>query len=99
MMSRKHKFLDQQQAYFVRFAVVHWIDVFTRKVYCDKLQESLEYCQQEKGLVLYAWCIMPSHVHLIMGTNKEPMQNILRDFKSFTSRYYQKRNPKLSQRK
>ncbi len=85
-MSRKHKFLDQQQAYFVSFATVHWIDVFTRKVYCDEIVESLKYCQQEKGLVLYAWCIMPSHVHLIMGTKGEKMQDILRDLKSYTSR-------------
>ncbi len=89
-MSRKYKFLDQQQAYFVSFAVIHWIDVFTRKVYCDKIIESLQYCQKEKGLLIYAWCIMPSHVHLIMGTHKEPMQDILRDFKSFTSRSIRK---------
>lgn len=89
-MSRKYKFHDQSQAYFVSFAVVHWIDLFTRKNYCDILVESLKYCQQEKGLQLYAWCIMPSHVHLIIGTKKEPMQNILRDFKSFTSRKLRK---------
>ena len=29
---------------------------------------------------------MPSHVHLIIGTKNKPMQTILRDFKSFTSR-------------
>jgi REP element-mobilizing transposase RayT len=89
-MSRKYKFLNQEQAYFVSFAVIHWIDVFTRKIYCDKLVESLKYCQKEKGLILYAWCIMPSHVHLLMGTKKELMQNILRDFKSFTSRTIRK---------
>ena len=85
-MSRKHKFLDQQQAYFVSFATVHWIDVFTRKVYCDEVVESLKYCQEQKGLILYAWCIMPSHVHLIMGTKADKMQDILRDLKSYTSR-------------
>ncbi len=85
-MSRKYKFLNQEQAYFVSFATVQWIDIFTRKVYSDVIIESLKYCQKHKGLILYAWCIMPSHVHLIIGTNKEPMQNILRDLKSYTSR-------------
>lgn len=89
-MSRKYKFLDQQQAYFVSFTVVYWIDVFTRKKYSDTMVESLRYCQKEKGLILYAWCIMPSHVHLIIGTRKDPMQNILRDLKSFTSRTIRK---------
>jgi putative transposase len=44
--------------------------------------ESLRFCQTEKGLEIYAWCIMPSHVHLIIGTTGKPMQDILRDFKS-----------------
>ena len=93
--------MNQQQAYFVSFAVVHWIDVFTRKKYSDTLVESLCYCQKEKGLIIYAWCIMPSHVHLIIGTKKEPMQSILRDFKSFTSRSIRKeivKHPKESRR-
>lgn len=85
-MSRKYKFLDQHQAYFVSFATVHWIDIFTRKAYCDRIVESLKYCQLHKGLVIYAWCIMPNHVHLIIGTKGKPMQDILRDFKSYTSR-------------
>ena len=29
---------------------------------------------------------MPSHVHLIIGTRNKSMQDILRDFKSYTSR-------------
>jgi len=29
---------------------------------------------------------MSNHVHLIIGTNDKPMQDILRDFKSYTSR-------------
>ena len=100
-MSRKYKFLDQQQAYFVSFATVHWIDVFTRSIYCDRVIESLRFCQTKKDLILYAWCIMPSHVHLIMGTKKRPMQDILRDLKSYTSRVIKeeiKTYPKESRR-
>jgi REP element-mobilizing transposase RayT len=85
-MSRKYRFLDQQQAYFVSFATVNWVDVFTRSIYCDRIVESLKYCQKEKGLILYAWCIMPSHVHLIIGTKDKLMQDIMRDLKSYTSR-------------
>tara|TARA_B100001113_G_scaffold289632_1_gene245588 strand:+ start:146 stop:463 length:318 start_codon:yes stop_codon:yes gene_type:complete len=83
-MSRKYKFLDQQQSYCVSFATVHWIDLFTKKTYCDRIVESLEYCIREKDLVLYAWCVMPSHVHVIIGTRGKPMQDILRDLKSYT---------------
>jgi len=60
-----YKIIDQGGLYYVTFAVVSWVDVFTRKEYSDILIESLRYCQQEKGLVIYGWCIMSNHVHLI----------------------------------
>ncbi len=44
--------------YFVTFATVQWVDVFTRATYVDILLDSLRYCQQEKGLRIHAWCIM-----------------------------------------
>jgi REP-associated tyrosine transposase len=85
-MSRAYKFRDQTLPYFVTFAVVGWVDLFTRIEYSYILLESLRHCQKHKGLILYAWVIMPSHVHMIIGTNDQPMQGIMRDFKSFTSR-------------
>ena len=52
--------------------------------------DGLKFCQDKKGLELYAYCIMTSHVHLIMGTHGNKMQDILRDFKSHTSREMKK---------
>ncbi len=89
-MSSKYKFSDNSKLYFVSFAVVYWIDLFTRTTYCKTLLQSLTYCEQNKGLELYAYCIMPSHVHLIIGSNSQPLPNIMRDFKSFTSRALRK---------
>ena len=40
--------------------VVDWVDLFTRASYKEVIVESLRYCQQHKGLELYAWCLMPS---------------------------------------
>ena len=67
-MSRKYKFLDQSKLYFVSFATVHWIDIFTRELYKTILLDSLKFCQANKGLEIFAWCIMTNHVHLIIGT-------------------------------
>jgi REP element-mobilizing transposase RayT len=64
-MSRKHKFLNPEGLYFVSFAVVYWLDVFTRNEYKDILVENLKYCQENKGMEIIAWCIMTNHVHLI----------------------------------
>jgi len=84
-MSRKYKFRDNSQLYFVSFATVNWIDVFIRNEYKEVLLDSLRFCQLNKDLELYAWCIMTSHVHLIIGSRGTPMEYIMRDFKSFTS--------------
>ncbi|MEQ9426088.1 MAG: transposase, partial [Cyclobacteriaceae bacterium] len=63
-----------------------WIDVFSRKSYRDIVVDSLRYCQKEKGLELYAWCIMSNHVHLIIGTEgANKLEDILRDLKKYTS--------------
>ena len=35
------------------------IDIFTRSIYADVLIDSLKYCQQHKGLEVYAYVIMP----------------------------------------
>lgn len=81
-----YKIRDQQAIHFITFAVVEWVDVFTRKAYRDILIDSLRHCQQEKGLVLYAWCIMSNHVHLLASAKEGNLSDILRDFKMFTSK-------------
>ena len=73
--------------YFVSFAVVYWLDVFTRNQYKDVLVESLEYCQKYKGMEICAWCIMTNHVHLIFRiVDGGKPQLILGDLKRFTSK-------------
>ena len=86
-MSRKYKFHNPDGVYFISFAVKDWLDVFTRNEYKDILVENLEFCQKQKGLEIFAWCIMTNHVHLIARTaDGFLLQNILRDYKKFTSK-------------
>ncbi len=77
---------EEGGTYFISFAVVDWIDLFTRKEYARFLLDNLIYCQRNKGLLLYSFVIMPSHVHLIAGAEKGVVTHILRDFKTFTSK-------------
>jgi len=37
-----------------------------RNEYREILIESWKYCQKEKDLEIYGWCIMTSHVHMII---------------------------------
>ena len=86
-MSRNYKFHNSEGAYFVSFAVVEWLDVFTRNEYKNILLDSLSYCQKNKGMEIYAWCIMTNHVHLAFKSigDFKPEQ-VLGDFKRYTSK-------------
>ncbi len=85
-MSEKYKFNDPQGTYFVTSTVVGWVDLFTRPELKHIVIGSLRFCQREKGLLIHAWCLMPSHLHMIISTDREPLPEIMRDFKKFTSR-------------
>ncbi|HET8809999.1 MAG TPA: transposase [Flavobacteriaceae bacterium] len=85
-MSRKYKFHNPTAAYFVSFATVYWIDVFTREDYFKIIANSLAFCRKEKGMELFAYCIMPSHLHLLFRSQNENPGGLLRDFKGFTSK-------------
>lgn len=85
-MSEKYKFHDPEGTYFITLTIVGWVDLFTRAELKHVILNSLQYCQQEKGLIIHAWCLMPSHLHMIVRTTKLPLSGILRDFKKFTSK-------------
>lgn len=72
------------------FAVVYWIDVFTREEYFAILTDSLDYCRKHKGMEIYAWCIMPSHVHLIFRARDNNPSTLLKELKTYTSKQLQK---------
>src|SRR3569832_592481 len=84
-MSTKYKFGDQDKLYFVCFAVVNWIDLFVRNEYKQIMLDSWKHCQQNKGLEIYGWCIMTSHIHMIIGSNQNKLEDIMRDMKRHTS--------------
>lgn len=96
------KIYNHQQAYFITFAVVDWIDVFTRPYYKNIIIDSLKYCRDEKGLKIYGWCLITNHIHLIISAKQGfKLSDILRDFKKYTAKTILKNlqtNPKESRR-
>ena len=89
-MSTKYKFHNPEGIYFVSFATVYWIDLFIRETYFQIMIDSLKYCIESKGLSLYSWCIMPSHIHLIFSSLENEPGKVLGNLKTFTSKALQK---------
>ncbi len=84
-MSERYKFVEGD-AQFITFAVVGWVDVFTRREYAEFLLENLAYCRKNKGLRIYEFVIMPNHVRLIAAAANGSLGEIMRDFKTYTSK-------------
>ena len=86
-MSTKYKATTTEDAYFITITTVGWIDVFTRLNQKHVLSNALQYCQGYKGLEIYAYVIMSSHIHLLCkATDGIILSDIVRDFKKFTSK-------------
>ena len=86
-MPSKYKIYDSQEICFITFAVVEWVDALSRPYYKHIIIDSLKHCQQNKGLILYAYVIMNNHIHLIASANEGyNLSDILRDMKKFTSK-------------
>ncbi|MGV3503411.1 MAG: REP-associated tyrosine transposase [Adhaeribacter sp.] len=86
-MPSKYLLSNPEGIYFITFATVQWADVLTRPHYKNIMVESLRYCQEKKGLDLYAWCLMTNHVHLIASARESfKLSEILRDFKKYTAK-------------
>jgi REP element-mobilizing transposase RayT len=100
-MSRKYKFHNKAGLHFVSFATVYWIDVFVRQQYFAAITDSLAYCCKHKEMCIFAYCIMPSHLHLIFNDGNSEPSNLLRDFKSYSSKQIQnmiQENPQESRK-
>ena len=83
----RYRILDQKGLNYLTCTIVGWVDVFTRATYRDIIIESLSYCQQAKGLRIFAYVLMSNHLHMIVkAEGEQQLSAILRDFKKYTSR-------------
>ncbi len=81
-----YKIRDQAALHFLTFSIVGWIDIFTREHYRKIILQSFEYCRSKKSLRIGAYVIMSNHVHVIWQAENHNLSDIIRDFKTFTSK-------------
>lgn len=81
-----YKIRDQFGLFFMTFTLVDWIDLFSRKIYQDILIKNLNYCRQNKELIVGAYVIMTNHMHVIWQSQSGNLSNTLRDYKSYCTK-------------
>ena len=87
MSGDKYIISEQNAPHYVTFTVVDWIDVFTRVVYKEIITDNLNWCIDNKGLEVWAWCLMSNHLHAILRAKEgHELSGIIRDYKKYTSK-------------
>lgn len=80
-MGEPYQIRNQEDIYFLTFQVVGWADIFSRMIYKDILIESMSYYRKHKGLLVFAYVIMPNHIHVIWKAEFNNLSDLIRDFK------------------
>ena len=87
MAGDRYSITDQTEMHFTTFTVVDWIGVFIRLSYKNVIAERLNYCIENKGLEVFGWCLMTSHLHLLIRAKEGfVLSHIIRDFKKHTAK-------------
>ena len=84
-MSHAFQIHKQDAAYFLTLTAVEWADAFMRREHKQILCDSLNYCVDVKGLEIFAYVIMSSHMHMIARAKEGNLSDVIRDFKKYTS--------------
>jgi putative transposase len=78
-------FHDPSHLYFVTASVMEWKHLFITDEYAKIPLNSLTWMQQQKQILLFAFAIMPSHLHAILKPESDSIGEIVQKFGSFTA--------------
>jgi REP element-mobilizing transposase RayT len=78
-------FHDPSHLYFVTASVIEWKHIFITAEYALIPLNSLAWLQKQKCLLLFAYVLMPSHLHAILKPENYSIGEVIQNFGSFTA--------------
>ncbi len=78
-------FYDSTHLYFITASIIGWKHLFIQDDDTNIPINSFAWLQQQKRILLFAFVIMPSHLHAILKPESHPIGEILQQFGSFTA--------------
>lgn len=76
---------DPTHLYFITASVVGWKHLFITPEYINIPLNSLAWMQQQKRILLFAFVIMPSHLHAVIKPESDTIGEVVQQFGSFTA--------------
>ena len=80
-----NSFHDETHLYFITASVCGWKHLFIDTVYASIVLDSLAWFQRQKKIILFAFVLMPSHLHMILKPESGTIGDIVQDFGSYTA--------------
>jgi len=82
---------DDQNIYFTTATIHKWLNLFEKDKYKDVLISSLRHLIQKERLYVYAFVVMPNHLHIIWSENiRKTKETVKASFFKFTSKQFLK---------
>ena len=78
-------FNDSSHLYFITASIVEWKPLFITPEYANIPLNSLAWMQEQKRILLFSFVIMPTHLHVVIKPESDPIGDILQQFGSFTA--------------
>jgi putative transposase len=86
-MTQKYPIAEPQGCYLLTLNTIDRVDLFIRPFFKQIIVESLNYFIEKKGLIVYGWCLMTNHLHLIAEPRDGfDLSALISDFKAFTAK-------------
>jgi REP element-mobilizing transposase RayT len=76
---------DPTHLYFVTATVCGWRRLFDDPAAAKIVLDSLTWMRQERRILLFAFALLPSHLHILLKPERQKVGEILQDFGSFTA--------------
>lgn len=71
--------------YFITASICGWKQLFIDATYAEIVLNSIAWLRKEKRMTLYAFVLMPSHLHAIVLPAGRSIGELLQNFASFTA--------------
>lgn len=78
--------MNEHGCYFLTLETIDLVDIFTRPVYKQIIVHTLNHFIDNKGFIVYGWCLMSNRLYLVCQAEKDILLgDIRKGFKQFTT--------------